>query len=198
MEYWITDTDIIFCDGDSGVDVPNHAMVVVHHCAEILMDALIQEGSQLASAVAATMAKVIADDSVIDCVALRCAINDEMDSWCENGLCASDCDIFDIIADLTGLGRVIVSTAMGHHDDPRELGLDWGWVRVIQNEFCVAKLTRAVADKILDFAMEHPQDTWSLEVRDFGGRRVYLMGLTTAELGFRSLRSMASRRSVMA
>lgn len=204
MEYWITsDGDHIYCDGDAGVEVPNHAMVVVSHCAGLLIDALEEEGSELSDCVVAVIRRHLED--VVDCVALRTEINDSIDDWVDAGYLTPDeaDDIFEALAKRAKIDYEYITTAIGQHDDPREIGLKLGWIRVINYEFSIQKFDRDTAERILDFVFEQDvpnSQTFALEVEDFGGHRIYINGLTTNDLDYRSLRKHLSiaRRTVEA
>lgn len=191
IEYWIdNDGNEIFCDGDSGVDVPNHSMVVVSHCAHLLIDALVNEGSEFSYQVASVIEGIIYED-VIDCVMLRCTISDSVDEWVEMGLLTEDraCNVYEHIRNITGIDDEIVIIAVGKHDDPREYGIKIGWIRVVGNNINVQKLTCGVADRIQDFVSEHGKKNteWVLEVSDFRGVRRCLFNLKMVDFEYRNL-----------
>lgn len=190
-EFWIDDDgNEIFCDGDSAVDVPNHSMVIVNHCAHLLIDALMNEGSDFSYQVASIIEEIVTED-VIDCVMLRCAISDSIDEWVQMGLLTEDqaCNVYEHIRNITGIDDEIVTIAVGQHDDPRVYGTKIGWIRVIGNNFNVHKLTCGVAERIQDFVSEHGKrgSKWNIEIEDFRGQRRYLFGLKESELEYRNL-----------
>ena len=188
-EYWITPDDVIFCDGDAGVDVPNHAMVVVLQCAVNFADRLREvETSKLADNIAGVIEQVIGEYQVVDCVMLRTEINDSIDRWVEEGLLTLDQsdDIYAFIRGLLGIKKGSledqeIDAALGQHDDPREIGVRWGWVRVAGANFYCRDLSPATCRLMADFAAESPNKSWMVEWVEHG-RRVYAAGVSTSSL----------------
>lgn len=176
-EYWIDhEGNEIFCDGDAGVDVPNHSMVVISYCCELLQEAL--EAAN--TAVATYVAEIIGDyshEGVVDCVAIRCQINDEIDHWLGENLITEDQadDIITAITEIAGVKRIIVETAFGHNDDPREYGLELGWIRIQGTHITIPRPTRTVEKRLREFIEEHApyEPCWNIEAR-FGGSRKYI------------------------
>lgn len=187
-EYWITgEGDPIFCDGDAGFDVPNHAMVVVKHCAQNLVAKLeALEDNELAERIATTIESWIED--VVDCVAIRTQINDEIDQWVDEGIATHDQaqDIFGTIREMIGaeygsLEDQEIDAALGQHDDPREIGVRWGWVRANGANLQTAKLNRHTCGMMVDFAMFSVNQEWTVEWLE-DDQFVAVFGVPTAEL----------------
>ncbi len=185
MDYWITDTDdTIFCDGDAGADVPNHEMVIVTHCVQLLIDAL-ENNRDVFSVSLAMLLSQFQVEEVVDTVSLRCAINDSADEWVRSGaLTYEESDnIYEVIEKRTELPPIIIHTAIGQNEDSRVLGVQLGWIRVSGNNFDIKKLTRKNCDRMYDFALENPEhDTWNIEVLDFGGKRTYFSSIPSSDL----------------
>lgn len=187
-EYWIDeDGDMTFCDGDAGVDVPNHAMVVVSHCCQLVIDALEnvdQEHQAFASELTRTI-EFSTDEGIVDCTMIRCSINDSIDYFVEDKLVCVEAaeDLEAFVCKITGLDAEIVNCAFGQHSDPRVLGTTrFNWVRVIGSNFDVAKLDRSTCKRMADFAIDQEHDNWTVEVSDHNGKRLLGFGLTIADL----------------
>lgn len=186
MEYWIDDSGTeIYCDGDAGVDVPNHAMVIATECAHRVRDALHKASNRFCEAIADIIEANLVD-SVIDCTKIRCEINDLCDGKDWDVEPEALDDTYTYIRKITGFSEEITRAAFGdYHDgnfDPRELGLSWGWIRVIGNNFQVKELNRTICHRMANFAAEHESEdnTWRLEV--IGEKGFWLDSLTCDEL----------------
>jgi hypothetical protein len=196
-EYWLTEDDEIYCNGDDGHDVPNHAMVVVHHCATLLLDRLYDIDTEFSNSLAGLIQSHLDDDyNVIDCVSLRCSINDEIDNWVEDGHITQDIaeDVFEHIINVTRLDREVVMVAIGQHDDPREYGIKLGWIRVIGHNFDLHKINKDAVNRMYEFAVEHGSKSskWSIEIHDFNGSRRFLCEIPTCDLEYNKILRLVS------
>lgn len=184
-EYWIkNDGDVVFCDGDADISTPNHEAVVIAFCLDMMIDRLGDD--PLSSEIYYFLESFT--DEIIDTTALRAAINDQADYWERNGLLTSDqaADIYETLKNLTGLDEEIIEAAIGQHDDPRVLGVKFGWIRVINNNFDILKLDRDTCNRMYDFAMEESEyGEWNIEVLSHGADkvRIFIMGVPSADLG---------------
>lgn len=199
-EWWLTEHDQIYCDGETGVDVPNHEAVVIAHCAGLVADAL-EANDDRFSREAAAVFREYAEEGIVDVIALREALCLLCDHWVDANLLTTEeaDDIYETLRHRSELDAKIVATATGSEDDARELGLKFGWVRVIGNHFQVQQLTRDVWQRMADFAYEQEHNEWYLEVIDYRGKRVFLAGLSLVDFdSYRSLVKAVQRVSVPA
>lgn len=141
-EYWLTGNDVIFADGDAGVDVPNHEMVIVAHAMNEVIGILEQNPK---FAMAAHIMEQWVEDGIVDVTAAREDLLIWADSANKEGILTDDevDDIEDTIVQQTEVDRQLLSVAFGSFDDAREYGLhNLGWTRVAGNNIQTVGLTR--------------------------------------------------------
>jgi len=124
MEFWIQGTELVYCDGDAGCDVPNHEAVVRAHILRDIQDVLRCLDDEKAAGIADLMERYI-DEEIIDVIAVKCDLNDCLDfEW------------MDFIVQNTSYSRDVISSAF-HNDFQGTLDLrlwaceNLGWVRVV-------------------------------------------------------------------
>lgn len=166
MEYWIDgDNNYTFCDGDQGIDVPNHEMVVVNTALQKLIDIFDSIEDPLLEQIS-NIATKLGEDEILDTCMLRTEINDAIDDWCNAKIVTADeaNDIHEAV-----LNRVrkqhsteqllsmkydeLCAMVLGHYDgDPRQFAVDnWNWIRVIHNNFDVRSITPTTVSRMEEF-----------------------------------------------
>jgi hypothetical protein len=126
MEFWIQDTELVYCDGDAGVDVPNHETVVrVHVLQDIIGELESSEDSQCLEILSIMESHL--HDGVPDIIAMKCDLNDCLEfDWSE------------VIADNVDYSEELLRSVFSN-DFSGELDLRlWAcehleWVRVVGN-----------------------------------------------------------------
>ena len=126
MEFWIQDTELVYCDGDAGVDVPNHETVVrVHILHDIISTLESSENSQCLEIISIMESHLC--DGVPDIIAMRCQLNDFLEfDWSE------------VIADNVEYSEDLLRSVFSN-DFSGELDLrlwaceNLGWIRVVGN-----------------------------------------------------------------
>lgn len=186
-EYWIDETgDVTYCDGDAGVDVPNHEAVAVAHAAHLVADQIASKADGVGYAIIGIIDDHMED--VIDCIALRSDICNAVDEWLQNGDITEEeaDDIYGMMVDRYGVDRDLLSIiTRNDRNDPRAYAVEkWDWIRVINDNFDVRTLDDEHLGRIRDFIdeeMEHKPKTVNIEVARHEESRVprFLMGIPT-------------------
>lgn len=167
MEFWITPDGVIYCDGDAGVDVPNHEAVVRQQCLSNLIDAMETSGNSQIVSLASEVQMALED--VVDLPMLR----EQLNLWVDNAYSegqidekAAD-DIYDFIRARVDMPYWEFETALGMNDhiDERNNAIKlWGWHRVQHNNLTVAKLTRKLLSELADGLHEcFGEDVYSMK-----------------------------------
>lgn len=158
MEYWIDQYgDYTFCDGDAGIDIPNHEMVVVQECFTKLIDIWASHDDTLLECLVELAQPFIeSEHGFTDTCLFRTSINDSIDNWLAENIItqAESDDIYGTILDRLQMRYTIAELlsmnydevlhiAIGHFDgDPRQFAVDnWNWIRVIHKNFDVKAIT---------------------------------------------------------
>lgn len=187
-EYWIDDNGhTTFCDGNAGLEIPNHSMVVIGHCCQLAIDKLQIVGDEFALKLIEIINQCY-DGDIIDTVMFRVTVGDiEIDTD----------NIFDLISDRYGIDRWLIDIITGSDEDPRVAGImKLGWIRVIGNNFNVKSLNKRVLSHIQDFIVEEElSGTFSLEVMDHNGHRLIAYDLDAAV--FNSISSIMRKASIV-
>ncbi len=181
-EYWIIDGDVTYCDGDAGVDVPNHEAVVIAHIFSLITDALEAVGEH---SIADIFHRHITDEAVIDLIAFREDLNNSLDWWVREGIvtdeAAQDIDSY-IAARVAGAGidRDMYNAAMksGNMSSDRDHARDYGitglkWIKVAGNNITLWDLDHTTVknlerglDRICEVeGVDFDRSVWDIEVK---------------------------------
>ena len=153
MEYWIDENgSAIYCDGDAGVDVPNHEMIVKSRCISLAVHQLTESNDTLVARLLGCIEHLTEDDC-IDTVAIREAI------LCEADVIAQEIDDEDLYDDpfewmrkRCGISnRWEWQCAWGDHIDERSHAKKyWGWIRVAHTHIEMADTKRSTIRRLKD------------------------------------------------
>jgi len=197
-EYWIDEEgQTTYCDGDAGVDIRNHSMVVVDHCRQIAISKLeLANDDGLADMVIAAISQ---HSAIFDIVAFRCSVNDELDNLInEEIITAKEADnIWDTISDKYHIERWVIDIITGSHPDPRVIGImKFNWIRVADNNFEAKSLNKHTLSRIQDFINdENLSGTFTLEIANHNGKRFIAYDLDASD--FNSINSIIRRSRVV-
>lgn len=189
MEFWIDDTGYVtYCDGDAGIDVPNHEAVVRRHAAGLLQSGLeaLPGDDPLTRDVLGVLTANLDAEGILDCVALRCGLSD-LDSL------PYDETTSEVLARLTGVPELVVQLALQSEPndvDPRDYAMEhWGWHRVVsRGRFHTIeswRVTRQLIKKMYMWIGDVEEQTettptWTWYVR--GSGKVREFELTSADM----------------
>lgn len=185
-EYWIVGDDKIPCNGYPNHD---HTTYVIKYAADIVLKALkpLLKKDIVCNEVSLLMSKCFhatvagkRSFSGYDTTMLRCDINDLGDSLHKDRLISDDIAeslqdyIFDKIEQ--HISRPLFDCCLGNCLDPREIGIDMGWLKVIGDNFTCNDLNPQVCGRMFDFATWADfYKVWTIEVKRYNnsGRRVF-------------------------
>jgi len=133
-EYWIQDADLVFADGDAGVDIRNHEMHVVAHYWQILASELSVADCVESQAIGRILTEFY-DDDCIDHIAARCAILDAFQDC--------DCPFDAYVKPFVQASEDEQRIAFYEYDlDPRLYAAEHlGWIRVVGDHLELHGLT---------------------------------------------------------
>ena len=173
MEYWITDdNDLIYCDGDGGIDVPNHSMVAQSYALQKVISTIEENKdrhAKLAFYILKTMESSIEHYGEYDTTGIRSDILMVVDHLLTEKIILEKHadDIFTYMSRTFKVPRHLLDVAFDHSDiDGRQYAVKhWNWIRVIENNFDIHKITKTNCEKMFDFAIEHSNFShWNIEV----------------------------------
>lgn len=180
-EYWITDSGIVYCDGDAGIDVPNHTCVVVSECCRMLCDAMEYSDEPAVNELASHIRQVLDDCDcyIVDQGVLSETITNEADELQRRGLLSDEDvdDIFDFIGKNVELEQWIVDIGLGSGSyDERAFAIEkWGWMRLVctrqdvtvqMHQLTPDNLKRAYSDMYQEVGERVDKMLWNLEWSD--------------------------------
>jgi hypothetical protein len=176
-EYWLTDSGVIYADGDAGFDVPNHEMVVVAYAMGEVVDVL--EQSEKFYEVAHIMSSHM-EEGVVDVIGARTDLLNWADMANKEGILTND-EVDDIEATIikqAGIDPKLLSVAFGSVDDAREYGLfNLGWARVAGNSVQVVGLTRskliALARGLAEAFDDEISDRTTFDIEEYKSHKTY-------------------------
>ncbi|GIW89675.1 MAG: hypothetical protein KatS3mg109_0107 [Pirellulaceae bacterium] len=154
-EFWYADGQLIFCDGDAGVDVPNHECVVISHALATLAGYL--NGTKLQR-----LADVI-DSHMQDCEAIadhiqiyESVLAEAENMYREGELTDDEVDDLEATAyDLVDLPPGLWSLAFSQGVDERSYAQkEWGWIRILGTNVQAWERSPSVCGDIADALYE--------------------------------------------
>jgi hypothetical protein len=139
VEYWIIDDHTsVYCDGDAGVDVPNHTMVVVEKCISIMIESMHLSDNEAAQRMACVLDDYVEQqDGCYDLPMMGEIVCNELDHLCSQGLICDHVGLRDLIED-AGVPEWILDIALNcrnAHDERRLAMEHWGWIRIVHANF---------------------------------------------------------------
>lgn len=152
MEYWITKQgDVIYCDGDAGIDVPNHEMIVKAECLEIAIASLEMANdwriNHLIDAI-----RPLVEEGCIDTPMLRQAIFVTADSLNREGALSDDevDDFLEWMRKRAGISEGWEwKCAWTDSIDERKHAIDnWKWIRVAHRSVQLPNLRPATLRRL--------------------------------------------------
>ena len=159
-EYWIDDGGtVIFCDGDTGVDVPNHEMVVVQQAWVLFtaaIDACENKAAMLLVSTAMRLSGADDEGELPDVIAFRTALNDESDKMGQAGQLTEDQtdDVFSWLNSLIDIEEWVFAAATNGMDCNFDLRAwataKWAWIRVAGNNVVIPTITKEVCNRLAD------------------------------------------------
>ena len=172
MEYWITDHGrTIYCDGDAGIDVPTHEMVVEEHAWHKLCD-LIESNCQHEGAkqLFSSVAAQFEDAPVYEA---RFALNNEADAMHRAGQLTDDeVDSWStlVMENTEGVTAELVHAAtqnMAQGIDLREYAVEnWDWIWFASNNATIHRLTGEACGRLLEGLHEIYPEKSESEIAD--------------------------------
>lgn len=159
-EFWITEDGNIYCDGDQGVDVPNHEAVVRSRCLSMVLDAMDNSDEPRVKSIASSLRYM--EDEIIDQPMLCESLINLADEMCREGTLAEDeaDDIKDFIKEYIEIEDWVfdVGLCRGEYDERKHAIIMWGWIRVAGNAVDSPRITSAVLDAMSEGLWEAYED----------------------------------------
>lgn len=156
-EFWLTPDGAIYCDGDAGVDVPNHEAVVRQRCLCEALGAMEQSDNEAVQAISHKLS-LLAEDDIIDGPMVSETLNNFIDDLNRDGVLSNEevDDIYSFIREHVDVEEWILDVAFGTDSyDVRAYAIDrWGWHRVvdriIQTNSVTPSSLKDIADGLYD------------------------------------------------
>ena len=159
MEYWMQDTDLIYCDSNAGIDTPNHEMIVysqvIHDIAQLLSihkDPFLAGLGKAIEGILEDYEGYFSDDSMLNEV-----LNNFVDSWDKDNNTYHDNHWDDIREASTTLKELvnIINNNEQNYDIRVDGVIRYDWIRIkcYRNEVCidVREYDRQHHERILNF-----------------------------------------------
>ena len=159
-DHWITDSgECIFCDGDAGIDVPCHQMIVQQTALSKMLDVLEEQvdSDPLCRIVVNAATDSYGDVDVIDPCGFRTLINDETDAAYSAGEISEECyddwsgviqrKYFKDDSDLVDVAFYAESVV---HDTREWAVLKWDWIWLSFDSIAIRRANSETLKRLVD------------------------------------------------
>lgn len=123
------------------------------------------------------------DFSGYDTTLFRCNVIDQADIWHKDKI-IDESIAYDIFSYIHWYVQEHITEkeyqcVLGQHNDPREVGIEWGWIRAIGDCFYLKKLNPQNAHRMYEHAKQFHYAKWTVEVKNFHSKRKVFWAVPT-------------------
>ena len=161
MEYWMQGTDLVYCDSNAGIDVPNHEMIVYSQVVSDIAQLLSIHKDPFLAGLGEVMESLIegCEGYFTDDAMLNEALNNFVDSWDKENDTYHDNHWDDIRGASTTLEELVDIISNSNSSQGYDIRTDgvvrYDWIRIKcyrrEVDFDIRELDSEHHERILDF-----------------------------------------------